>query len=136
MPSGSHSTAPRHLSILSFLLLVRGDVLNPGLLASLGGTDASLLALQDAFLNITEQPSSHPLMDGECRHLRDSWKTCDGTIISRILSVTTLVDEDHPPFEEPIVLLVPSICHLELHHPLHQSKHTFLDGRALLDGER
>lgn len=43
-------------------------------------------------------------------HLRDGWEAGDWAVVSRILPVPTLEDEDRPPLEEP-VLLVPCIRH-------------------------
>ena len=42
-------------------------------------------------------------------HLCDGRQARDGTVIGGVLPITALEDEDGPPFEEPVVLLVPPV---------------------------
>ena len=82
-----------------------------------------------------EEESLYPLVDGEGDHLGNGWKTGDGAVICGVLPVTALEDQDGPSFEEPIVLLVPSIRDFPLHHLFHRLEDSFSDWRAFLDGE-
>ena len=51
------------------------------------------------------------------------------------LLVTALEDEDGPPFEEPVVLLVPPVGEFPLDHLLHQLKDDLFDLWEFLDWE-
>ena len=75
------------------------------------------------------------LVDGERDHLRDGREARDGTVVGRVLSVAALVDEDRPPLEEPVVLIVPPVRRLPFDHLLFQQEDRFLDLWSLLDRE-
>ena len=74
-------------------------------------------------------------MDGERYHLRDGGQAGDGSVVCWVLPVTALVDENGPPFQEPVVLILPVVYHSPFQQPLHQLVHRFFDWRALPDGE-
>ena len=74
-------------------------------------------------------------MDGECDHLCNRREAGDRAVIGGVFQVSTLVIQNRPPFEEPIVLLVPSVCYLPLDHLFHELEDCFLDRPTLLDGE-
>ena len=74
-------------------------------------------------------------MDGERDHLRDGWEAGDWAVVGGVLPVPALENEDCPPFEEPVVLLVPPFLQSPFYHPFDQLVHRLLDWRALLDGE-
>ena len=59
---------------------------------------------------------------------------CDGAVVGGVFPVTALVDQHCPPFEEPIVLLVPILGDFPRQH-LDQLKHCFSDWMALFDWE-
>ena len=94
-----------------------------------------LCSIHDASSNIPEEESPHPLVDCKGDHLRDGWKACDWSVVRRIFSVSTLVDEDGPPFEEPVVRIVPPISIFPFDHLFHQLEDGFLDLLAFLDGD-
>ena len=123
-------------NILPFFHLhhVGCNIFNRHLLASLGCTNASMLQFQDGF-SVSKQPSPHPLVDGECHHLCDCLKAGDGTVVCLVLSVSSIEDEDRPPFEEQVVLLLPGTRYFPLNYLLHQLIHRFHDRRTRIDRE-
>ena len=68
-------------------------------------------------------------------HLCDGREAGDSAVIRLVFSVSSLEDQDRPPFEEPVVLLVPPVGDFPFDHFLHQLEDRFLDGRAPLDRE-
>ena len=71
-------------------------------------------------------------MDCQRHHLRDSREAGDGTVICRVLPVTSFKDKDCTPLEEPDVLLVPPVLDLPFDCLLHRFVHHFSDLLALL----
>ena len=94
---------------------IRSDVLDNRLLATLRGSDTSLLTLQDASLDALKEIITHPLVDGKRHHLRDCGEAGDGTVIRKVLPVAAFIDEDRPSFQEPVILLVLSVSDFPLH---------------------
>ena len=124
------------MSFFSFFFHhVRGEILDDRLLAPLRGPDASLFQFEDAVLAISKEIPLHPFVDGKRDHLCDGGKARDWAVVCGVFSVSTLVDEDRPPFKEPVVLLVPSVTDIPFNHALHELEHGLLDGWALLNWE-
>ena len=74
-------------------------------------------------------------MDGECYHLRDGGEAGDWPVVGGVFSVASFEDQDRASFEEPVVLLDPTVSDLPFHHLLHELEDSLLNGWALLDGK-